>query len=258
MKSNIKLRHFSSIILFALVFLNACGEKAILENISPAIGARVKFIHAVPGGAPAVVIYADGKKFSGANTTLANGPDSIVYGAVFPATDFSTLPGGTVKFTAKLPLGVNPRDTTIATIDAPLENDKYYLLIAGDTLPSPKFTIVPEQRGVIKNDKKTYIKLVNTVSATPSTGYDVYFRRAGVSTLINTLKGGQYTEYIEYDPNPSGNDSLYVRTAGGTTNLVALSVGPLGANRNFAVVLRGIGVNSTGNRAITSSVFRIN
>jgi Domain of unknown function (DUF4397) len=258
MKLNIKSWHFASIVLLALVFFNACGEQAILENISPATGARIKFIHAVPGGAPSVVVYADGKKFTGANNTLTNGPDSIVYGGVFPATDFATLPGGTVKFTAKLPLGVNPRDTTIATIDAPLENDKYYLLVAGDTLPSPKFTVIPEQRGVIKNDKKTYLRVVNTVSATPATGYDVYFRRAGVSTLINTLKGGQYTDYIEYDPTPSGNDSLYVRNAGATTNLVALSMGALGANRNFAVVLRGIGVNSTGNRAITNSTFRVN
>ncbi len=258
MKLNIKTLAISSFVLLCLAFFNACGDKAILENISPADGARVKFIHAIPGGAPALVIYVNGKKFTGVNTTVKNGPDSITYSNVYPSTDFAIVTPGAAKFTAKIPLGINPRDTTLATSDVTLENGKYYLLIAGDTLPTPKFTLVPDLRGVIKNDKKMYLRVVNTISATPTTGYDVYARRAGVSTLIGTIKGGQVTDYAEYDPIPTGNDSLYVRAAGGTTNLVALSLGALGANRNYTAVLRGIGVNSTGTRAISSTTYRTN
>ena len=257
MKFNIKAFFISHILLVFLVFFNACGEKATLENISIAEGARVKFIHAVPS-APAVVVYANGKKFTAVNNTVAYGSDSIVYGGIYPATDFATLDQGTIKFTAKLPLSANPRDTTIATLDAPLENGKFYLLIAGDTLPSPKFTIVPEQRGVIKNDKKMYVRIVNAISATPATGYEVLIRRAGVSTLVATMKGGEVTPFGEYDPLISGNDSLYVRAVGSTTNISAVSLGALGANRNYTAVLRGIGVNTTGTRVITSTTYRVN
>ncbi len=258
MKFNIKTLAISGFVLFCFTLFNACGDEATLENISPADGARVKFIHAVPGGAPAVVIYANGKKFTAVNNTVANGPDSITYGNIFPATDFATVTPGTIKFLAKLPLGVNPRDTTIATSDLTLENGKYYLLVAGDTLPSPKFTLVPEMRGVIKNDKKMYLRVVNTISATPAAGYDVYARRGGVSTLIGTIKSGQVTDYVEYDPLLTGNDSIYVRAAGATTNLTALNLGALGANRNYTAVLRGIGVNSTGTRVISSTTYRVN
>ncbi len=260
MKFNIKNSGIAVIVLMSLVFFNACGDKAILGdgNLGPADGARVKFIHAVPGGAPAVIVYANGKKFTAVNNPVAYGSDSIVYGGLFPTTDFALVTPGTVKFTAKLSLKDNPRDTTIASSDLNLENGKYYLLVAGDTLPTPKFTLVPDFRGVIKNDRKMYLRVVNTVSATPSTGYDVYARRGGVSTLIATMKGGEVTDYIEYDPLVSGNDSMYVRAAGGTTNLAALTLGALGANRNYTAVLRGIGVNSTGTRVLSSSTYRGN
>lgn len=258
MKFNIKTGSITSIVFVCLAFIYACGTKATLENIVPADGARVKFIHAVPGGAPALVVYANGTKFTAVNNTIAYGSDSITYGNVYPSTDFAIVGAGTVKFSAKVPLSVNKSDTTIATIDAPLENGKYYLLVAGDTLPTPKFTLVPDQRGVIKNDKKMYLRVVNTISATPATGYDVYARRAGVSTLIGTMKGGEVTNYAEYEPLPSGNDSIYVRLAGATTNLTALSLGALGANRNYTVVLRGVGINSTGTRVISSTTYRTN
>ena len=260
MKFNIKNWGIAVIVLVSLVFFNACGDKAILGdgNIVPADGARVKFIHAVPGGAPAVIVYANGKKITGVNNAVAYGADSIVYGGLFPTTDYALLTPGAVKFTAKLSLKDNPRDTTIASSDLNLENGKYYLLVAGDTLPTPKFILVPELRGVIKSDKKMYLRVVNTISATPATGYDVYARRGGVSTLMATMKGGDATDYIEYDPLTTGSDSLYIRAAGGTTNLAALGLGALGANRNYTFVLRGIGVNSTGTRAISGTVYRGN
>ena len=260
MKFNIKNWGIAWIVLVSLVFFNACGDKAILGdgNISPANGARVKFIHAVPGGAPAFIVYANGKKFTAVNNTIAYGSDSITYGNIFPATDYALLTPGAVKFTAKLSLKDNPRDTTIASSDLNLENGKYYLLIAGDTLPTPKFTLVPEFRGVIKNDKKMYLRVVNTISATPATGYDIYVRRAGIPTLVTNLKGGDATDFGEYDALTSGSDSLYVRSAGATTNLVTFGITGLGANRNYTFVLRGIGVNSTGTRAITGSLYRGN
>lgn len=260
MKFNIKNWGIAVIVLVSLVFFNACGDKAILGDgkLVSADGARVKFIHAVPGGAPALIVYANGKKMTAVNNAVAYGSDSIVYGGLFPTTDFALVTPGTVKFTAKLSLRDNPRDTTIASSDFNLENGKYYLLVAGDTLPTPKFTLVPEFRGVIKNDRKMYLRVVNTVSATPTDGYDVYARRGGVSTLMGTLKGGQVTDYIEYDPLISGNDSVYVRAAGGTTNLAALVVGALGANRNYTFVLRGIGVNTIGTRVINGTFYRGN
>ncbi len=257
MKFNIKTFSIASIALVCLAFFYACGTEATLDIISPSDGARVKFIHAIPGGASALVIYANGKKFTAVNNTVAYGSDSITYGNVFPASDFATLTPGAVKFLAKVPLSVNPRDTTLASSDVTLESGKYYLLVAGDTLPTPKFTLVPELRGVIKNDKKMYLRVVNTISATPA-GVEVYARRAGVSTLISTLKDGQVTDFVEYDPLPSGNDSLYVKIAGATTNLAALSLGALGANRNYTAVLRGVGVNSTGTRVISSTTYRSN
>ena len=260
MKFNIKNWGIAVIVLVSLVFFNACGDSAVLGdgNLGPADGARVKFIHAVPGGAPGVIVYANGKKFTAVNNAVAYGSDSIAYGGVFPSTDFALVTPGTVKFTAKLSLRDNPRDTTIASSDLNLENGKYYLLVAGDTLPTPKFTLVPEFRGVIKNDKKMYLRVVNTIAATPATGYDIYVRRAGVPTLVATVKGGEFTDFGEYDALTSGSDSLYVRGAGATTNVALFGITGLGANRSYTFVLRGIGVNSTGTRAINGTLYRGN
>ena len=92
-------RFLSIITLATSIFgLAACGEQAdSFQNILPATGSRLKFIHAAPDVA-GVDIYLNDKKFSGVNTTPPAAPNLLTYGNAFPLTaEYATYPAGATK-----------------------------------------------------------------------------------------------------------------------------------------------------------------
>lgn len=235
--------------MIAAIMINSCGEKATIDSVTPAEGARVKFLHAVQGGTP-VVVFANGKKWSARLNTLANGPDSLVYGDVYPITDYSVFAAGEASFELKTPASATPAAVSVLTGKANLENGKFYTVIAGDTVGKPRLVTIEDDRSAIKSSVKTYLRFVNLVAGAPT--YDIIYRRNGASTTMATLKYGDASSVVEFDPYPSGitvNDSIYIRAQGTTANLVSLSNGTgLTANRLRTYVIRGkvgtIGVNT--------------
>ncbi len=241
MKLNIKSSYFAYLLLAALALGSGCGDEATLDGtIVPADGARVRFINAVTGGA-AYRVFANDKIFSASyNVARPNGPDSIANGSVYPANDYALWTAGTVNFKAKLPLSVNPRDTTIAQGSTTLENGKYYLAVAADTSPSTKFFFVPEDRSVAKNGTKTYFRCINAITGAPA-GFEFWLKRKKDGP-IGTVKFGEATTYLEFDPTGSATDTIAIRRPGSTTDYSVFSAGTtkLNANRITNIVIRGV------------------
>ena len=249
MNLNIKNFIYASLFCIAVVAVNSCGTEATLDTIAPVTeGAKVKFLHAYQAGPP-LVVFANGKKWSAVLNSIANGPDSIVYGGTFPITDYSVLPAGANNFELKTTAGV-----AVANSSLTLENGKYYTVIAADTLPNPRLVTITDDRSAIKSEKKTYLRFVNLLTGGAAAGYEFVLRRQGGSTVLSSIKYGEAGTIVEIDPYVVGtpNDSLFIRVAGATTNLTTVSYGTtLSSNRLRTIVLRGkpssFGVNTITN-----------
>jgi Domain of unknown function (DUF4397) len=230
------------ILIITVIITNSCGPKSTIESVIPADGARVKFLHAVQAGPP-VVVFANGKKWSARLNTVANGPDSLVYGDTYPSIDYSVFPAGEASFEIKTPASANPAAATILTGKATLESGKYYTVIAADTSTKPRFTVIADDRSAIKSDIKTYLRFVNLLAGAPAAGYEFVYKRNNVLTTLATLKYGEAGNVVEFDPYPSGitvNDSLFVRVPGTTVNVSSFSIGTgLSANRLRTLIYRG-------------------
>jgi Domain of unknown function (DUF4397) len=247
MKINIRKIYFSVVVIGVALFINACGDQTTFDAVTPVTdGAKVKFVHAVQGG-PAIVVFANGKKWSALLNSLANGPDSLVYGGIFPQTDYAVLPAGANNFEIKTPASANPASAAVIASNLTFESGKYYTVIAADTLPSPRLVTITDDRGAIKNDTKTYVRFVNLLTGGSATGYDFILRRRGVSTTLTSIKYGETGATLEIDPaivTNTVNDSLFIRIPGAITNLTALNLSGstttnLTPNRLRTFILRG-------------------
>lgn len=248
MKIKVNKIIMAAIICATAIFINSCGDKITnFDGVTPVTeGARVKFLHAFQGGPP-IVVFVNGKKWSAVLNSSANGPDSLVYGGVFPQIDYSVLPAGATNFDLKSTSSANPAGAVLGSASIPLENGKYYTVIAADTAPTPRFVTITDDRSVIKNDTKTYLRFVNVLSGAPASGYDFILRRLGVSTLLGTLKYGEASAVNEVDPIAVGsivNDSLFIRLPGSTTNFITVNFTGststiLAPNRLRTYILRG-------------------
>ena len=246
MNLNIKNLICAGLFCCAVVAVNSCGTEATLDTIAPVTeGAKVKFLHAYQAGPP-LVVFANGKKWSAVLNSIANGPDSIVYGGTFPITDYSVLPAGANNFELKTTTGAAVTNSSLT-----LENGKYYTVIAADTLPNPRLVTITDDRTAIKSEKKTYLRFVNLLTGGAAAGYEFVLRRQGASTTLSSLKYGEAGTVVEIDPYLVGtpNDSIFIRIAGATINTVVVNTGTtLSSNRLRTFVLRGkpsaVGLNT--------------
>lgn len=239
-----------------LALLNSCGDEAVLTTAEPTLGARVKFVNAVSGGTAYSVLLND-KKWTAALVT-AKYTDSIVLGSVFPALDYTVVPAGSAKFTMRQPLSVDATGATVATANFTLEDNKYYLLVAADTLPTPKLYLVPDVRFWPKDDSTTALRFINFLVGTPTTGYEFYLKRS--ATPFATLKYGESSNYAEFLPTGTAIDTVVTRVPGSSTIVHSFPLGAtnkLTAYRTYAFLARG-SVGGTTTKAPSLTWFASN
>ena len=244
MKYNIRNLIFTCL---AVIAISSCGDVANLDNtIGQAQGAKVKFFHAASGGSP-LTVTTNGLKWTSVLST-AKYTDSINYGSTYPATDYTVLPAGSTKFTAKLPPSVLGKDTVVSELTTNLEDNKYYLLLAADTFPSPKLYMVPDIRDDKRNSNKTYFRFSNFLVKAPTTGYDVILARQPNQPIAN-IKYGDTSPYVEFEPTGATVDTVFLRTPGSTVNTYTFALGSskFAANRSVVFILRGV-VGGTGTK----------
>jgi Domain of unknown function (DUF4397) len=233
MKIDIRKIYFAALVCSVALLFNGCGNSATLDAVTPVTdGAKVKFVHGIQG-APAIVVYANGKKWSAVLTSLTNGPDSLVYGNSFPQIDYTVMPAGANNFEVKTTPSANPASAVVATASLTFENGKYYTVIAADTLPTPRLVAITDDRNAIKSDIKSYVRFVNLLTGGSATGYEFVLRRKGVSTVLSSIKYGEAGAVVEVEPysvSNTVNDSILVRIPGATANFAALNLNALGTN----------------------------
>jgi hypothetical protein len=210
----------------------ACGtQNDILKNQIAASGARVKLIHAVPGG-PAVDIFANDAKLTGA---------ALAYGAGFP-TEYSVVPAGNVNIRVAVPASGTVAAQNILTAAVPLELDKYYTIAAAGTAAAPVAVLIPDDL-TVPVAGKNYIRVLNLVSNGPAIDLAI-----GTATpLITNIAYRAVSAYIAIDPNAATAPYAFqTRETGKTTQLGAtVNFAVPGSGRKYTLILRGL-IGGTG------------
>ncbi len=230
-----KFRPISARLLAAIALtatLLACGdENDILKNQVPAVGARVKIIHAVSDG-PAVDVFANDAKL--------NGP-ALAFGAAGP-TEYFVVPAGSVTVRVATPASGTVAAQTILTTAIPLETEKYYTLAAAGTAAAPTGVLIPDDLTVL-NGAKNYIRVLNLASNGPAIDLAI-----GTGTpIITNVAYKAVSDYVAVDPNvPTAPYAFQMRETGKATQLGAtVNFNTLNKGRKYTLILRGL-VGRTG------------
>jgi Domain of unknown function (DUF4397) len=240
MKNRTTIKIFLSITFVAL--LTACGDSHnYYANVVPASGARVKFLHTA-ADAPAVNVYANDAKVNGAVPTAANLPVAISYLGLFPSVDYAVVPAGSPTFKVVAPAAGTTPETTVLTGALPVEDGKYYSVFAIGTAPNYSILALNDNLDVA-DPTKAYIRFVNLISNTPTTGMEVGITQIGAGEAIYTgvgYKGGK-PEFLGITPVASGGTAytFELRNSGSKTVVKTLSLSPA-AGRVYTIYAMGI------------------
>ncbi len=230
--------------------LSACtgDQSSQLAIVSPATGARVKFIHAIPGG-PGVNILVNSQQFSGVLTTPPTAPSLLNYGALFPVNDYAILAAGAAKVDVVTPASGTVAQGTVISSNVTVEANKFYSVFAVGSATSPE-AFVTEDNLSLTDTSRAYVRLVNLV-ANSTTGYDL-----GVGGTYASAPGNiaykQASNFVPIAPVPPGGTpvAVQIRATGTTANLApaTLTFSPI-KGRFYTYFVRGL-VGGTSTQAI--------
>jgi hypothetical protein len=156
----------STTILGVGITLFSCGnEHSVLQNLAPADGAKIRFVHAAVDVGNVEVSVND-KKFTGVLTISPAAPGTIAYGGGYPVlgtanTEYARMPAGTnkIKVTA-VATATTPEVSISGEIKA--ENDKSYSIFAVGQAPNVSPLVltdnIPQPSGT-----NFFVRLVNLV-----------------------------------------------------------------------------------------------
>ena len=211
------------ILFFFLVALSAafsaCSDDQSnqLAIVSPAAGARIKFIHAIPS-ASGVNILVNGQQFSGVLTTPPSAPGLVGYGAFFPVNDYATLPAGAAKVDVVTPASGTVAQGTLVSSNVPVEANRYYSVFAVGSATNAEAFVTQDDLSAA-DTSKAYIRFVNLV-ANSTTGYDLGVGGTYLTGPAN-IAYKQASNFVPIAPVPTGGApvAVQIRTTGTTINL---------------------------------------
>ncbi len=140
-----------------------CGDKwNIMQDVLPATGAQVRFIHTAPD-APAIDMFINDQRISGAAITVTNPTGSLLYGSssVFPASDYASVPAGALKIKAVAAAGGTVASPLLTT-DLNAEAGKRYSLFVTGLAPAYSFLTVNDEVPPVAGNT-FFLRLVNLV-----------------------------------------------------------------------------------------------
>ena len=150
--------------------MGGCGEKwNILKDVQSSTGAQVHFIHAAPD-APAIDIYVNEQRVSGAAVTTANPTGSLLYGAsiTFPSFEYAGIPAGTTKIKVVAATGGTVASPLLSA-DLNAEAGKRHSLFATGVAPSYSLVTITDEAPPV-NSNSFFIRIINLVlNATDAT-----------------------------------------------------------------------------------------
>lgn len=227
-----------SIIALAMLTITAasCGDETnSYQNITPASGAKIKFIHAAPD-VVGIEIYVNDKKFSGVATSPPAAPALLMYGNAFPSTaEYATLPAGKVKVGVVIPsLNV----TALAT-DINVEEGKYYSVFA--TGIAPNYTpFVLEDKIPAPAGKSIFVRVVNLIPNSISADFTVNGQVIATDVPYKNADAAFVAVPIDFAAGTISIPFAY-KVLGGLTPLVSstLTIAGFFPGRAVTIYLRG-------------------
>ena len=225
--------------------LSSCGDQFdYLAPVQPVKGsAKLKIIHAAPDQTTSF-FKIDNVIVSGVHTILSSTvtrPTLISYGSFFPLNEYFTVTPGTRKLTSSF----STADTLVfndVTKDLTLAADKFYSAYVVGTAPSYSI-IVGEDSPVAIDSAKTHFRFVNTISNTPSIGYEILVNNVVVDT--KTLLTTGVDAFLPFDQTGSTRFTIVLRQKGTTIALSTLTNLNFVRGKTYTVIIRGIHGNTT-------------
>lgn len=233
-------RFLSIITLAASIFgLAACGEQAdSFQNILPATGSRLKFIHAAPDVA-GVDIYLNDKKFSGVNTTPPTAPNLLTYGSAFPLTaEYATYPAGNTKVGVVIP-SLNNAVGVSANLN--LEDGKYYSVFATGVAPNYS-AVALEDKFPAANGKNIYVRVLNLISNSSTVDFVVNGQAIATNVPYKNSDNTFYTIPIDNFLSGTITVPFFARVSGGVALVTTATVNQtlVVPGKCYTVYVRGI------------------
>jgi Domain of unknown function (DUF4397) len=239
------------------ILMFACGDEAnILRNISPATGAKVRFVHAAVDVTNVEILVND-KKFAGVITIPPAASGTIAYGAGYPVlsssnSEYALTPAGSTKVDVTVAATATVPAAPLFSGTVNVEDEKFYSIFAVGQAP----TVTP----LVINDilpapsgNNFFIRLVNlspnaTTAELSLAGNviikDVPFKAGGdvfvPVPLADYISGTRFTPYSIKISDGKGGTSTFTSA----TNITNIFPG-----RVLTVFVRGL-VAGTGTRAV--------
>lgn len=235
-----KNKHILSIItlLTAFIGLVSCGnQQDSFQIISPATGARVKFIHAAPD-VLGIDIYVNDKKFSGVNTSPPASPVLLTYGNAFPSTaEYATLPAGKTKVAVVIP----SLNVTGITADLMVEEGKYYSVFA--TGIAPTYTpLVLEDKLPLASGKTVFVRVINLIPNSTTADFTVNGNVIATGVTFKNTDNTFYSVPIDAFTTGSINVPFAVKVLGGVApvSIATVSQTVVIPGKVYTVIARGV------------------
>lgn len=233
----IQNRIFSILALTALTFFAAsCGDETnSYQNITPASGAKIKFIHAAPDVA-GIDIYVNDKKFSGVTTSPPAAPTLLTYGNAFPSTaEYATLAAGK----AKVGVFVPSLNVTALAADVNVEEGKYYSVFATGIAPTYA-PFVLEDKIPAPSGKTIFVRVVNLIPNSTSAEFTVNGQVIATGVPFKNADAAFVAVPIDFTSGTISVPFVY-KALGGVTPFVSttLTVAGLFPGRAVTFYLRG-------------------
>lgn len=157
------MKHYilSSALILITLLMGGCGDKwNVLKDVQPSTGAQVRFVHAAPD-APALDVYVNDQRISGAAVTTVNPTGSLLYNSVFPNFDYSGVQAGAIKVKAVAATGGTVA-TPLLSADLTAEAGKRYSLFATGIAPSYSFVTISDDLPPVAGNS-FFLRVVNLV-----------------------------------------------------------------------------------------------
>jgi Domain of unknown function (DUF4397) len=244
----------STTVLGVGIALFSCGdEHSVLQNLTPADGAKVRFIHAAVDVGNVEVSIND-KKFTGVLTVSPALPGTIAYGGGYPVlgtanTEYARMPAGTNKVTVKAVATATTPEVSISG-EVKAENDKAYSIFAVGQAPNVTPLVITDNLP-LPTGNNFFVRLVNLVPNSTTAELSL----GGVQVVKDiTFKGGEAfvslpivnytvgTIFTGYSVTVNGDKvpSVTLNSASNITNIIP--------GRVITVFVRGL-VGGTGTKA---------
>ncbi|RZK92514.1 MAG: DUF4397 domain-containing protein [Pedobacter sp.] len=217
-------------VTLASVFSFSCKKDNSIQVIDlpldAANNARIKYFN-FAAGAPSVNFYANGVKVSGIlSATGAENTAGTGYGAVYPASNYSAIAGGTYKINGIIPSTASANaNVSISEISPVLANGKYYSFYTSGiynatTKTAESFVLEDVLPPTSASNMVSYVRFVNAIpNGTAPLNLVIKNSITAVETVVATNVA--YKAGSAFVAVPIGSYELYVRYPGSSTNIIS-------------------------------------